>query len=164
MLHIRFYTDTIREKKKGVYRHNLLKSEFQIKYRKGEDFFFFEKFMSYLEDDYKQDSTFLKRCTRALEQKLFVLQWKEEKQSTHDFPTLIYTILGSTGNAYLVTFENFVAPQCNCPDFEKQCESKGREDNPPLCKHILFVCLRILKLSKKKMFRLQQFFFLDKYS
>ena len=43
-----------------------------------------------------------------------------------------FTILGSTGNVYDVLIHRF--PSCNCPDF-------GRSH---LCKHILFVLLKVL--------------------
>lgn len=43
-----------------------------------------------------------------------------------------FTILGSTGNVYDVLINRF--PSCNCPDF-------GRSH---LCKHILFVLLKVL--------------------
>lgn len=45
-----------------------------------------------------------------------------------------FTILGSTGNVYDVLIHRF--PSCNCPDF-------GRSH---LCKHILFVLLKVLRV------------------
>lgn len=46
-----------------------------------------------------------------------------------------FVVLGATGNVYNVKISRH--PHCNCPDHEK-----GN-----LCKHILFVMLRVLKLS-----------------
>ena len=47
-----------------------------------------------------------------------------------------FTVLGSTGNVYTVTLGH--VPSCNCPDHRK------RQD---LCKHILFVSLKVIGLS-----------------
>lgn len=48
-----------------------------------------------------------------------------------------FNVLGATGNVYTVTISRH--PHCSCPD-----HAKGN-----VCKHILFVMLRVLKLDKK---------------
>lgn len=48
-------------------------------------------------------------------------------------------VLGSTGNVYRVTL-SFAGSQCQCPDFAK---------GGGVCKHLLFVMLRVLKLSRE---------------
>lgn len=50
-------------------------------------------------------------------------------------PSQEFTILGAVGNVYTVVISRH--PTCSCPDF-----AKGN-----LCKHILFVMLRVLKLE-----------------
>lgn len=72
-----------------------------------------------------------KRIERALSQRLYLLD-------QHDISTpgnlgRCFSVLGSTGNTYHVTISKF--PSCTCPDFE----------NGNLCKHILFVYLRVLR-------------------
>lgn len=47
-----------------------------------------------------------------------------------------FAVLGSTGNVYKVEFG--IKPSCDCPDF-----LKGRG----LCKHVLFIWLRVLRCS-----------------
>lgn len=46
-----------------------------------------------------------------------------------------FVVLGNTGNVYKVKLQE--VPECNCPDFVR-----GH-----LCKHYLFVMLRVLKLA-----------------
>merc|ERR1712008_550782 len=48
-----------------------------------------------------------------------------------------FAVLGSTGNVYKVELN--LMPSCDCPDFQK-----GRG----LCKHVLFVWLRVLRCSE----------------
>jgi hypothetical protein len=46
-----------------------------------------------------------------------------------------FVVLGSTGNVYTVTLQD--VPQCTCPDFARKQD---------LCKHILFVFLKVVGL------------------
>ena len=70
------------------------------------------------------------RIERALSQRLFLVgrQVSPQLQS--------FAVLGSTGNVYDVVISQ--TPSCTCPD-----HAKGN-----LCKHILFVFLRVLRLSR----------------
>lgn len=70
------------------------------------------------------------RIERALSQRLYILQMEKHEASSG----ATFKILGSTGNAYTVKLCQ--EPECNCPDF-----LKGRG----VCKHILFVWLRVLQ-------------------
>lgn len=72
------------------------------------------------------------RIDRALEQRLYLLK----AQRHHDGSGAAFAVLGSTGNVYSVDFD--LRPSCDCPDF-----LKGRG----LCKHILFIWLRVLRCS-----------------
>lgn len=87
------------------------------------------------------------RIKRALNEKLFLIEKnvveasEEEKalERAHkceiEVPKQMFYVLGSTGNIYDVKI--YFKPTCTCPDF-----AKGN-----LCKHILFVYLKVLKLS-----------------
>ncbi|ETV75632.1 hypothetical protein, variant 1 [Aphanomyces astaci] len=69
------------------------------------------------------------RIARAIHQRMFLIE-KQVKSPLHQ----TFAVLGSTGNIYTVSIE-FV-PACTCPDF-----LKGN-----LCKHILFVYLKCLRV------------------
>ena len=72
------------------------------------------------------------RITRALSQRLFLINQKEITPLHRDF-----TVLGATGNVYVVSIKH--KPSCICPD-----AAKGH-----LCKHILFVMHRVLKVGRR---------------
>ena len=73
------------------------------------------------------------RIDRALSQRLYLLQLQRHPAG----PGAEFKVLGSTGNVYTVDIGSH--PCCDCPDF-----LKGRG----LCKHILFVWLRVLGISE----------------
>mmetsp|Transcript_65382 Transcript_65382/g.77394 ORF Transcript_65382/g.77394 Transcript_65382/m.77394 type:complete len:353 (+) Transcript_65382:100-1158(+) len=70
------------------------------------------------------------RIYRARAQKMYLIRKEAVKDLSCDF-----VVLGSTGNVYTVTI-SFV-PHCTCPD-----HAKGN-----LCKHILFVLLKVMGLD-----------------
>jgi hypothetical protein len=74
------------------------------------------------------------RIRRAVTQRLYLMD--EKDNSVPDSLARVYTVLGSTGNVYDVTVQKF--PNCTCPDAER-----GN-----LCKHILFVFLKVLRLDR----------------
>ncbi|KAG9598068.1 hypothetical protein KCV04_g7574, partial [Aureobasidium melanogenum] len=51
---------------------------------------------------------------------------------------VVIDLAGSTGNIYTVKITH--VPECTCPDF--------RVNNNPLCKHILYVLLKVLKVAE----------------
>ena len=73
------------------------------------------------------------RIARALEQRLYLVEQRDMSASTSGL-CREYVVLGSTGNVYTVQIGKI--PSCNCPD----C-TRGH-----LCKHILFVFLRVLRV------------------
>ncbi|KAJ3291206.1 hypothetical protein HK104_006266 [Borealophlyctis nickersoniae] len=68
------------------------------------------------------------RIKRATTQRLFLIDRTMEGPYHEE-----YRVLGSTGNVYVVDIQQI--PSCNCPD-----HLKGN-----LCKHILFVMLKVLR-------------------
>eukprot|EP00638_Chattonella_subsalsa_P009335 CAMPEP_0117753528 /NCGR_PEP_ID=MMETSP0947-20121206/12280_1 /TAXON_ID=44440 /ORGANISM="Chattonella subsalsa, Strain CCMP2191" /LENGTH=584 /DNA_ID=CAMNT_0005572429 /DNA_START=126 /DNA_END=1877 /DNA_ORIENTATION=+ len=73
----------------------------------------------------------MQRIARAKTQRLFLIDQKD--QSREGFLSRTFAVMGSTGNIYNVAIEQ--KPRCDCPDF-----AKGN-----LCKHILFVYLKVLR-------------------
>ncbi|CAM9475269.1 unnamed protein product, partial [Phaeothamnion confervicola] len=72
------------------------------------------------------------RISRAMSQRMYLIERSDESASgalAHRF-----TVLGSTGNVYEVRIAK--GPSCSCPDH-------GRGN---VCKHILFVFLKVLKV------------------
>ena len=75
----------------------------------------------------------LARIGRALQQRLYLVDQRDHSSGTNGL-CKEYVVLGSTGNVYNVNIGTI--PSCNCPD----C-TRGH-----LCKHILFVFLRVLRV------------------
>jgi hypothetical protein len=73
------------------------------------------------------------RIERALNQRLYLLAIT--KSSNESF-SREYKVLGQTANVYTVVISHL--PSCTCPDY-----AKGH-----LCKHIIFVLHRVLKVSR----------------
>ncbi|PRP89526.1 hypothetical protein PROFUN_00790 [Planoprotostelium fungivorum] len=71
------------------------------------------------------------RLHRAKSQRMYLIS-----RSTIGPRESSFSILGSVGNIYIVTINK--TPNCTCPDF-----AKGN-----LCKHIIFVYLRVLRVSE----------------
>lgn len=78
------------------------------------------------------------RLQRAATQRLYLVQQSEiPTDDTEDVASVVdFTVLGSTGNVYTVSLG--LVPSCTCPDFYK------RQD---LCKHIMFVLLKVVGLD-----------------
>eukprot|EP00935_MAST-01C_sp_MAST-1C-sp1_P000209 g209.t1 len=75
------------------------------------------------------------RINRARSQRLYLVQRKEiQENGRYGGPSCDFVVLGSTGNVYIVTICKI--PSCTCPD-----HAKGN-----LCKHILFVLLKVARL------------------
>ena len=75
------------------------------------------------------------RVERAFQQRIYLVkvEWPSK-----DFLDCSFSILGTTKNTYYVTYEK-CAFKCTCPDhLRRKC----------LCKHILFVLLRMLKFGR----------------
>ena len=79
----------------------------------------------------------MERINRALTQRLYLVN-QEEVVPTDDDNGLArsYAVLGSTNNVYDIHIGKI--PTCSCPDFEK-----GH-----LCKHVLFVMLKVLRVPQ----------------
>jgi hypothetical protein len=77
----------------------------------------------------------LERIERALQQRLFLIDASTVSTSLQEGGSFItLSVLGSTGNVYEVTIQK--VPHCSCPD-----AAKGN-----LCKHLLFVMLKVVGL------------------
>ena len=77
----------------------------------------------------------IQRIERALSQRLYLINASPITTCRENGgPSITFHILGSTGNVYLVTIGK--VPSCSCPDHEK-----GN-----LCKHILFIMLKVMGL------------------
>ncbi|UJR21491.1 hypothetical protein I4U23_024575 [Adineta vaga] len=81
------------------------------------------------------------RIERALNQRLYLLAISK---STNEFIHREYKVLGQTANVYTVTVTHI--PLCTCPDY-----AKGH-----LCKHIIFVLHRVLKVDRHSPLLFQQ--------
>eukprot|EP00742_Colponemidia_sp_Colp-10_P013003 GILJ01014656.1.p1 GENE.GILJ01014656.1~~GILJ01014656.1.p1 ORF type:complete len:320 (+),score=26.53 GILJ01014656.1:626-1585(+) len=73
------------------------------------------------------------RIVRAFQHRLYLI---EKKPHSDDALERDYVVLGNTGFVYTIHIGTL--PSCTCPDF-----AKGN-----LCKHILFVLLRVLKVPR----------------
>jgi hypothetical protein len=75
------------------------------------------------------------RIDRAIHQRLFLIHASTPSTCPqHGGPSITLSVLGSTGNVYEVTIAK--VPDCSCPD-----AAKGN-----LCKHLLFVMLKVIGL------------------
>ncbi|GJD11733.1 hypothetical protein Gasu2_58610 [Galdieria sulphuraria] len=75
------------------------------------------------------------RLERAKKQRLYLLAVTNSEVGSPSF-----AILGSTGNVYTVWFQSG-CPKCNCIDHRVR---------KTLCKHVIFVLLRILKVPEEQ--------------
>lgn len=75
------------------------------------------------------------RIQRALSQRLYLIERGEVTDPDTDRASCSFAVLGSTGNVYNVQIGRTAT--CNCPD---SIRTRG------LCKHILFVLLRVIAL------------------
>lgn len=75
------------------------------------------------------------RIDRALQQRLFLIESSTPSTCPRNGgPSIKFSVLGSTGNVYEVIIAK--VPHCSCPD-----AAKGN-----LCKHLLFVMLKVVGL------------------
>jgi len=81
------------------------------------------------------------RIERALHQRLYLLAMTK---SSNESISREYKVLGQTANVYTVVITHI--PTCTCPDY-----AKGH-----LCKHIIFVLHRVLKVSRNSPLIYQQ--------
>jgi predicted nucleic acid-binding Zn finger protein len=72
------------------------------------------------------------RLERAETQRLYLVERNQTSEASCDF-----VVLGSTGNVYTVQIGEI--PTCTCPDFVRKKD---------LCKHIMFVTLKVIGLDK----------------
>jgi SWIM zinc finger len=74
----------------------------------------------------------LERLERAETQRLYLVERNQTTETSCDM-----VVLGSTGNVYNVHIGEI--PTCSCPDFARKND---------LCKHIMFVTLKVIGLDK----------------
>lgn len=82
-------------------------------------------------------SSLQERILRASTQRLYLIG-RDDDDLPADRMSRNFTILGSTGNVYTVCLSKI--PTCTCPDFSKKHD---------LCKHILFVTLKVIGIDPK---------------
>eukprot|EP01116_Phalansterium_solitarium_P017391 TRINITY_DN4270_c0_g1_i2.p1 TRINITY_DN4270_c0_g1~~TRINITY_DN4270_c0_g1_i2.p1 ORF type:complete len:343 (-),score=103.64 TRINITY_DN4270_c0_g1_i2:261-1289(-) len=87
----------------------------------------------------KPPTGFAARLQRALQQRLYLISRSDVGPLEKKF-----VVLGSIGNVYDVVISH--RPTCNCPDF-----GKGY-----LCKHLLFVFLRVLRVDRRSVWIYQK--------
>lgn len=75
------------------------------------------------------------RIGRAFEQRMYLIKQECVLSRAGTGPARSFTVLGSTGNVYTVTIDAMA--DCTCPD-----AAKGN-----VCKHVLFVMLRVLRVD-----------------
>eukprot|EP00898_Chlorokybus_atmophyticus_P004716 jgi/Chlat1/5245/Chrsp33S05011 len=78
----------------------------------------------------------LERIQRAFAHRLYLIERHRTPATLPSELSEDFAVLGATGNVYTVTISNL--PSCSCPD-----AAKGN-----VCKHRLFVMLRVLKLRR----------------
>lgn len=88
------------------------------------------------------------RILRASTQRLYLVHREEVDPETSKSCKL--TVLGSTGNCYDVTLAEI--PTCSCPDYIRKRD---------LCKHILFVTLKVVGLPRRDPLVFQKAFLLS---
>lgn len=77
------------------------------------------------------------RLLRANTQRMYLIQQLTQRDHRHSVITKCdFSVLGSTGNVYTVQIQH--VPCCNCPDFQR---------NQDLCKHVIFVLLKVIGVS-----------------
>jgi len=75
------------------------------------------------------------RKSRGLQQKIYLIETIIPKD---DLLQREFIVMGSTNNVYHVSIKN--KPTCTCPDYTTRYKR---------CKHIFFILLRIMKISKE---------------
>nr|QDO16373.1 DNA cross-link repair 1A [Lingulodinium polyedra] len=79
------------------------------------------------------------RIDRAFQHRLYLLAARPSREGREEAPSAELDVLGSTGNVYTVTLGH-PCQSCTCVDHAKQPNR--------VCKHILFVMLRVCKLER----------------
>ncbi|PPQ91350.1 hypothetical protein CVT25_004117 [Psilocybe cyanescens] len=82
----------------------------------------------------------LDRVQRVMDQRICMINRRRRGDDLREE----FSVLGSTGNVYTVTIDHI--PICDCPD-----ASKGNH-----CKHILFIFLKVLQVSRQSGFWYQK--------
>jgi hypothetical protein len=77
------------------------------------------------------------RMDRASSQRMFLVDKTVHERNDGHCSSLLFSVLGSTGNVYDVTLGKLVS--CSCPDFRIR-----RND---ICKHVMFVTLKVVGLE-----------------
>lgn len=88
------------------------------------------------EEETKFNKATKQRITRALEQRLFVIERKIINSENTNTTNEEFVIQGTTGNLYKCKIAN--KPTCDCPD-----SKRGH-----VCKHLLFIYIRVLRVEQ----------------
>ena len=93
---------------------------------------------------YRNDYNFNSRLDRAFQQRIYLIDCSGdiEPKPTND-REFTFEVMGNTGTAYNINLKEGGKIYCSCPDHDA---------NWKLCKHMLFVLIRILGLSREKVY------------
>lgn len=86
------------------------------------------------------DYQFRSRIDRAFEQRIYLIEAHDETDKNKIFR---FEIMGNSGTAYNITITEGKAIYCDCPDHKHSYN---------LCKHLLFVLIRVLGMTREQVF------------
>ena len=83
---------------------------------------------------------FRSRLDRAFQQRIYMMNAERPPEEPDVFE---FMVMGATGKPYNITIQNHRGVHCSCFDHTK---------NHKLCKHILFMLIRVLKLARQEIY------------
>ena len=84
---------------------------------------------------------FQSRLDRAFEQRIYMMN----AERPHEEPSVFeFMVMGASGKPYNITIQDKLTIDCSCPDHTK---------NHKLCKHLLFMLIRVLKLPRHQVYQ-----------
>ena len=91
------------------------------------------------------------RVARALAQRLFLVQRRDISRGggtgcRDEKWHAVFAVFGTTGNVYECHVS--ATPSCTCPDFTGEGRGGGRSRGAHVCKHLMWVYLRVLGVSR----------------
>lgn len=94
---------------------------------------------------YRTDYNFVSRLDRAFQQRIYVIDCSNNsiESAGEEGGTFKFEVMGNSDTAYNITLKQGGKIYCSCPDHDA---------NWKLCKHMLFVLIRILGISKEKVY------------
>lgn len=81
------------------------------------------------------------RLNRALTQRIYVVRREENTSGIH------FLMMGNSGTKYSLSIKNDLSMSCACPDHTL---------NDNFCKHLIFLCIKVLGLTVDRTFHISQ--------